>query len=139
MVSDSKRKGSAGEAITAYRFLTNGANVYIPVQTGKRDLVVELWQGKFFGVQVKSSSKPMYEKDRKTQRYRCSFRKSVAQVYNKDSVQIFCMVALDRDLICFDLNDGKKVHYNINADDFTQELESQSFATLLKGLKIVHS
>ena len=76
----------------------------------------------------------MNEKKRKTQRYRFSFRKSVAQVYDKDSVQIFCMVALDRDLICFVLNDGKKVHYNINADDFTQELENQSFDAVMRGV-----
>jgi len=134
VVSDSKRKGSAGEAITAYRFLTNGANVYIPVQTGKRDLIVELWKGKFFGVQVKSSSKPMVEKDRKTQRYRFSFRKSAAQVYNKDSVQIFALCALDKELICFIRNDGDKVHFNISDDSFTKQLENESYATLLKGL-----
>ena len=134
MAGDAKIKGRAAELIVAYRFLMYGMNVYLPAQSGKRDLVVELWKGKFFGIQVKSSSKPMVEKDRKTQRYRFSFRKSVAQVYDKDSVQIFCMVALDRDLICFVLNDGKKVHYNINADDFTQELEDQSFDAVMRGV-----
>ena len=134
MAGDAKIKGRAAELIVAYRFLMYGMNVYLPAQTGKRDLIVELWKGKFFGIQVKSSSKPMNEKKRKTQRYRFSFRKSVAQVYDKDSVQIFCMVALDRDLICFVLNDGKKVHYNINADDFTQELENQSFDAVMRGI-----
>ena len=134
MAGDAKIKGRAAELIVAYRFLLYGMNVYLPAQTGKRDLIVELWKGKFFGIQVKSSSKPMNEKKRKTQRYRFSFRKSVAQVYDKDSVQIFCMVALDRDLICFVLNDGKKVHYNINADDFTQELENQSFDAVMRGV-----
>ena len=134
MAGDAKIKGRAAELIVAYRFLMYGMNVYLPAQTGKRDLIVELCKGKFFGIQVKSSSKPMVEKDRKTQRYRFSFRKSVAQVYDKDSVQIFCMVALDRDLICFVLNDGKKVHYNINADDFTQELENQSFDAVMRGV-----
>jgi len=134
MAGDAKIKGRAAELIVAYRFLMYGMNVYLPAQTGKRDLIVELWKGKFFGIQVKSSSKPMNEKKRKTQRYRFSFRKSVAQVYDKDSVQIFCMVALDRDLICFVLNDGKKVHYNINADDFTQELENQSFDAVMRGV-----
>jgi len=134
MAGDAKIKGRAAELIVAYRFLMYGMNVYLPAQSGKRDLIVELWKGKFFGIQVKSSSKPMNEKKRKTQRYRFSFRKSVAQVYDKDSVQIFCMVALDRDLICFVLNDGKKVHYNINADDFTQELENQSFDAVMRGI-----
>ena len=134
MAGDAKIKGRAAELIVAYRFLMYGMNVYLPAQSGKRDLIVELWKGKFFGIQVKSSSKPMNEKKRKTQRYRFSFRKSVAQVYDKDSVQIFCMVALDRDLICFVLNDGKKVHYNINADDFTQELEDQSFDAVMRGV-----
>ena len=134
MAGDAKIKGRAAELIVAYRFLMYGMNVYLPAQSGKRDLIVELWKGKFFGIQVKSSSKPMNEKKRKTQRYRFSFRKSVAQVYDKDSVQIFCMVALDRDLICFVLNDGKKVHYNINADDFTQELENQSFDAVMRGV-----
>ena len=136
MAGDAKIKGRAAELIVAYRFLMYGMNVYLPAQSGKRDLIVELWKGKFFGIQVKSSSKPMNEKKRKTQRYRFSFRKSVAQVYDKDSVQIFCMVALDRDLICFVLNDGKKVHYNINADDFTQELENQSFDAVMRGVSL---
>ena len=134
MVSDSKRKGSAGETITAYRFLTNGANVYIPVQTGKRDLGVELWQGKFFGVQVKGSGKPIKETSRKQKRYRFSFKKSAAEVYDKNIVQIFALCALDKALICFIRNDGDKVHFNISDDSFTKQLENESYATLLKGL-----
>ena len=134
MAGDAKIKGRAAELIVAYRFLMYGMNVYLPAQSGKRDLVVELWKGKFFGVQVKGSGKPLKETNRKQQRYRFSFKKSAAEVYDKNIVQIFALCALDKELICFIRNDGDKVHFNISDDSFTKQLENESYAALLKGL-----
>ena len=96
--------------------------------------MVELWQGKFFGVQVKGSGKPIKETSRKQKRYRFSFKKSAAEVYDKNIVQIFALCALDKELICFIRNDGDKVHFNISDDSFTKQLENESYAALLKGL-----
>ena len=131
-----KRQGKVGELLSAIGFLNRGFNVFLPMQTGKKDLIVELGQGNNYGVQCKSATRPSYEPQRKKQRYRFSFKRRKNEAYDPKNIQIYCCVPLDLQFVFFTMNTGKK-QYNIIADTFTQELEDQSFATLLKGLKIV--
>lgn len=135
MTAKTEHYGKAGEVIAAYRFLMNRWNVYVPLQTGKRDLVVEESRnrGKYFGVQVKSTSKAALETDRKQNRYRFSFKRSESEIYDQDVVQIFAMVALDKKLVYFVMNRGV-VHFNVNEDRFNKQLEHNSFVDTIKRL-----
>lgn len=135
MTAKTEHHGKAGEVIAAYRFLMNRWNVYVPLQTGKRDLVVEenKNRGKYFGVQVKSTSKAVVETDRKQNRYRFNFKRSKSEIYDQDVVQIFAMVALDKKLVYFVMNNGQ-VSFNVHEDRFNKQLEHNSFVDTIKRL-----
>lgn len=125
--------GASGEYLVAAFFLKQGIGVYFPSHLGKKDMVVFLGtELGYYGVQVKTQSKPLPEK-RRNKRYRYGFNKP-DDWYNSYDLPIFCCVALDKMLIQFFLNDGKKQHYLLHEITFTKQQEQKSFDAVMKQL-----
>ena len=123
--------GASGEHLVASYFLKNKIGVYIPTTPNEKDLLVNLGDDNgYIGVQVKTQSSPMPEQ-RTNKRYRYGFMKSNKTGYS-NNVPIFCCVALDKRLIQFFINDGKKLHYVLHDISFTEAMESKSFDAVLK-------
>lgn len=106
--------------------------MFNPLCSGARDLLVDI-DGKFYGIQCKSNSKPYKDKKRKAQRYKFNFHISGKPKYDPEVVQIFACVCLPIHSIIFFLNKGQLQH-SIPVDEFCIEKEAASFEAVLQGL-----
>jgi len=130
-----KQFGISGEMLTATYFLLKGYNVFQPIATSSRDLLVEIDQGKYYGVQVKSAMNPWIDPKRNKTRYKFNLKHSSTSVpYDQEVVHIFACVDLRTKLILFYHNWGQKSKA-ATLDSFTKEAEEQSFIEMLKKIK----
>ena len=130
-----KQFGISGEMLTATYFLLKGFNVFQPIATSSRDLLVEIDQGKYYGVQVKSSMNPWKDPNRNKARYKFNLKhSSTNDPYDQDIIHIFACVDLKTKLILFEENRGQKSKA-ATVGSFTKEAEEQSFIEMLKKIK----
>ena len=130
-----KQYGVSGEMLTATYFLMKGFNVFQPLATGTRDLLVEI-DDKFYGVQVKSGYKPWDDPNREKKRFKFNLKHSSTEdAYDPELVQIFACVNLMSNLIVFLNNTGNKKTLSIRPEEFTQERQDTSFDETIKKIK----
>ena len=124
--------GTGGELLCASYLAFKGLNVYRPMTPSRRDLLIyNKRKNYFYGVQVKTQN--VLKEKRKTRRYRYSFFKR-GSPYSTFDVPIFCMVAADKGLMLFALNDGTVDTQMVNEKDITKEAQDESFDALMKEL-----
>ena len=129
-----KQYGISGEMLTATYFLLKGFNVFQPIATSSRDLLVEI-EGNYYGVQVKSAMNPWKDPYRRKARYKFNLKHSSSnEPYDQKIVHIFACVDLKTKLILFEVNRGQKSKV-ATLDLFTKEAEEQSFDEMLKKIK----
>jgi len=129
-----KQYGISGEMLTATYFLLKGFNVFQPIATSTRDLLVEI-EGNYYGVQVKSAMNAWKDPYRKKARYKFNLKHSSSnEPYDRNIVHIFACVDLKTKLILFEVNRGQKSKV-ATLDLFTKEAEEQSFDEMLKKIK----
>ena len=129
-----KQYGISGEMLTATYFLLKGFNVFQPIATSTRDLLVEI-EGNYYGVQVKSAMNAWKDPYRKKARYKFNLKHSSSnESYDQNIVHIFACVDLKTKLILFEVNRGQKSKV-ATLDLFTKEAEEQSFDEMLKKIK----
>ena len=125
--------GTGGELLCASYLAFRGMNVYRPMTPSKRDLLIyNAEKNYFYGVQVKTQN-PISEPRRINSRYRFTFTKYGIH-YSTFDVPIFCMVAADKQLMLFILNDGTKNNQTIKDIDITKESQEKSFDALIKKI-----
>ncbi len=130
-----KQLGISGEMLTATYFLLNGYNVFQPIATSSRDLLVEITQGKYYGIQVKSAMSTYKDPTRSKERYKFNLKHSSSyDSYDQNIVHIFACVDLQSKLILFEHNHGQKSKA-ATLDMFTKESEEKSFIETLKKIK----
>jgi hypothetical protein len=128
-----KKYGTSGEFLVAIFLMMRDYNVFEPVATGARDLLVEI-DDKYYGVQVKSVMNLYEDPNRKKQRFKFNLQHSGSQkAYDPDVVQIFACVGLESRRIIFLKNIGQKFK-SINTEDFNKQKERASFEALLREL-----
>ena len=128
-----KKYGSSGELLVAMFFMMRDYNVFEPIATGSRDLLVEI-DDKYYGVQVKSVLHVYEDPKRNKQRYKFNLiHSSSNRVYDPGIVHIFACVGLESRRIIFLKNTGQKGK-SINIEDFTKQKERASFEALLREL-----
>mgnify|MGYP003667761439 CR=1 FL=1 len=104
------QRGSAGEKIVEIYLLKKGLNTFAPSADGNRDLILELGENCFYGVQVKAAARGFKEK-----------------------CQVFALVCLKTNLIHFALNTGQK-QCSIKVHSFTYEDQEDSFESIIQAL-----
>ena len=128
-----KKYGSSGELLVAMFFMMRDYNVFQPIATGSRDLLVEI-DDQYYGVQVKSVLHVYEDPKRNKQRYKFNLiHSSNNRSYDPDIVHIFACVGLESRRIIFLKNTGQKGK-SINIEDFTKQKERASFEALLREL-----
>ena len=108
-------------------------NVFEPIATGSRDLLVEI-SGKYYGIQVKSVMNLYEDPNRNKQRYKFNLvHSSNNKAYDPSIIHIFACVGLESQRIIFLKNKGQKGR-SINTEDFNKQKERASFEALLREL-----
>jgi len=128
------QRGSAGEKIVETYLLKKGLNTFSPSADGNRDLILELGNNCFYGVQVKAALRGFKEKGRNDARYKFNFNKNGKMRYDPKKCQVFALVCLKTNFIHFVLNTGQK-QCSIRVDSFTHEDQEDSFESIVKALK----
>ena len=128
-----KKYGASGELLVTIFLLMRDYNVFEPVATESRDLLVEI-DGKYYGIQVKSVMNLYEDPKRNKQRYRFTLAHTGSnKKYNPEIVHFFACVGLESQRIIFLKNTGQKGR-NINVEDFNKQKERASFEALLREL-----
>lgn len=127
------QRGSAGEKIVEIYLLKKGLNTFAPSADGNRDLILELGENCFYGVQVKAAARGFKEKGRNDARYKFNFNKRGKLRYPIKKCQVFALVCLKTNLIHFALNTGQK-QCSIKVDSFTYEDQEDSFESIIQAL-----
>tara|TARA_R100000458_G_scaffold17243_1_gene14920 strand:- start:199 stop:600 length:402 start_codon:yes stop_codon:yes gene_type:complete len=128
-----KKYGSSGELLVAMFFMMRDYNVFEPIATGSRDLLVEI-DDQYYGVQVKSVLHVYKDPRRNKQRYKFNLiHSSNNKGYDPGIVHIFACVGLESRRIIFFKNTGQKGK-SISIEDFTKQKERASFEALLREL-----
>jgi len=128
-----KQYGVSGEMLTATYLLLKGFNVFQPVAVSNRDLLVEI-DGRFYGIQCKSSFKPYKDKKRHQQRYKFNFGCDGQYKYSPETVQVFACISLSKKLVLFYYNEGQR-SFTVNEKHLTFEKQEECFESTLKKIK----